>query len=161
MKVAEVLVVGSELNRVAKLRDVTTVSPESLEPYQEEIRAIESMYRSIWQFHVYLDFAKFDKQPVVALALHHELDFPNDALFLDEPANEPETMYKLLASDDVKGEIPMNHLAEIVESVDEETVRFRHGTDSDVKERLIAIIHKVNAKAAGAGEPKQLDIPGV
>jgi HD superfamily phosphohydrolase len=48
MKVAEVLVVGSELSRVAKLRDVITVSPESLEPYQEEIRAIESMYRSIW-----------------------------------------------------------------------------------------------------------------
>lgn len=161
MKVAEVLVVGSDLSRVAKLRDVTTVSPESLEPYQEEIRAIESMYKSIWQFHVYLDLAKFDKQPIVALALHQELDFPNDALFLEELNVGPDTMYKLLASKEIKGEIPMNHLSEVVERVDEEAVRFRHGTDVDTKARLMAIIHQVNVEVAEAGEPRQGNIPGV
>jgi HD superfamily phosphohydrolase len=161
MKVAEVLVVGSDLTRVARLRDVTDVSPERLEPYQEEIRAIESMYKSIWQFHVYLDFAKFEKQPVVALALHHELDFPNDALFLGELSDAPETMYKLLADKDITGEIPMNHLSEVVASIDEEAVRFRHGTDGDTKARLIEIIHQVNIKVGEAGESNQRDIPGV
>ncbi len=146
---------------MAKLRDVTTVSPESLEPYQEEIRAIESMYRSIWQFHVYLDFAKFDKQPVVELALHDKLDFPNDALFLQELPGGSDTMYKLLASKDIRGEIPMNHLSEVVESVDEEAIRFRNGSDRDTKTRLLAIIHRINAKAAEAKESKQRNILGV
>jgi hypothetical protein len=159
MKVAEVLVVGSNLGKVAQLRDVTSVSPEALKPYEDEIRAIEAMYKSIWQFHVYLDYAKFEKQPVVALALQHELSFPNDALFLDELATEPENMYKLLASDAVKGEIPMSHLAEIVESVDEEVVRFRHGANINAKERLIDIIHEVNAKIAAPTHPKQLNLP--
>jgi hypothetical protein len=113
------------------------------------------------QFHVYLDFAKFDKQPVVALALHEKLDFPNDALFVEELSGGPETMYKLLASKDIKGEIPMNHLSEVVESVDEEAIRFRNGTDSDTKTRLMAIIHRINAKVAEAEGSKQRDIPGI
>ena len=160
MKVAEVLVVGSDLKHVARLRDVTTVSPEALEPYQEEIRAIEGMYKSIWQFHVYLDYAKFEKQPVAALALREELDFPNDALFLEELANEPETIYKLLASRDVGGEIPMNHLSEVIERVDQEAMRFRHVKGDEKRAKLIELIHETNARSGAAGEAKQADIPG-
>jgi hypothetical protein len=163
MKIAEVLVVGSNLNKVAKLRDVTEVSPdpEALRPYQDEIRAIENMYKSIWQFHVYLDYAKFDRQPVVDMALHEELGFPNDALFLDELANEPETVYAILASKDVRGEIPPNHLSEVIERIDGEVVKFRHGEDTaNMKAWVLALIHEVTAKVSGPSTGAQLDIPG-
>ncbi|MGO9577722.1 MAG: hypothetical protein ACLPTQ_25710 [Terriglobales bacterium] len=105
MKVAEVLVVGSDLTRVAKLREVTSVSPEGLEPYQAEILAIERMYLSIWQLHVYLESAWFDKQPVLEWALSDELAFPNDALLVEELASEPRSVYSLLAGE-MRGEIP-------------------------------------------------------
>jgi len=160
MKIAEVLVVGSDLGKVAKLRDVTTVSPEALQPYEDEIRAIENMYKSIWQFHVYLDYAKFDKQPVVEMALHRELDFPNDALFREELRSEPVTTYKLLAGEYLQGEIPMNHLSEVIERVDEEVMKFRHSQDGVDQQRLVLLIREVYEKIAGSNKPTQMDLPG-
>jgi HD superfamily phosphohydrolase len=161
MKIAEVLVVGSNLDNVAKLRDVTTVSPEGLQPYEDEIRAIENMYRSIWQFHVFLDYAKFDKQPVVEMALHRELDFPNDALFREELKGEPVTTYKLLAGEYLQGEIPMNHLSEVIERVDEEVMKFRHLKGDVDQENLVLLIREVYEKIAQSETPRQMDLPDV
>jgi HD superfamily phosphohydrolase len=75
LKVAEVLVVGSDLSRAAQLRNLTQVSPEGLAPYEHEIVAVQDMYRSIWQFSAYLDLAFWYKQPVVEWALERELQF--------------------------------------------------------------------------------------
>jgi HD superfamily phosphohydrolase len=150
MKVAEVLVVGADLTRVAKLRDVTSVSPEDLEPYQTEIRAIENMYRSIWQFHVYLDHTWADKQPVIEWVLEERLAFPNDKLFGQELAAEHASAYALLANE-LKGEIAPDRLSEIIKRVDQEQDLIRlgnEGNEAELRERLLAIIHDVNAQAA-------------
>jgi len=80
MKVAEVLVVGADLSKAAQLKDLTTVSPEGLKPYESEIRAVQDMYLSIWQFHAYLDLPYWDKQPIVQQAFEREVKFPNDKL---------------------------------------------------------------------------------
>ncbi len=163
MKVAEVLVVGADLTRVARLRDVTSVSPEGLDPYQEEIRAIENMYRSIWQFHVYLDYAWFDKQPVVEWVLEDRLRFPNDKLFVQELASEEASVYSLLAKD-FRGEIPPNRLSEVIQRVDrdQEVVKLRHGGgESGLRARVLALIHEVSAKAATEGETGQMELPGL
>jgi hypothetical protein len=163
MKVAEVLVVGADQTRVARLRDVTSVSPESLEPYQEEIRAIENMYRSIWQFHVYLDYAWFDKQPVVEWVLQDRLGFPNDKLFVQELATEEASVYSLLAKD-FRGEIPPNRLSQVIQRVDrdQEVVKLRHGGGkSGLRARVLALIREVTAKAATDGETGQIELPGL
>lgn len=163
MKVAEVLVVGSDLSRVAKLRDVTTVSPEGLEPYQEEILAIESMYRSIWQLHVYLDYAWFGKQPVVESALVQKLGFPNDQLLLHELASEPKSVYTLLARD-LRSKIADDHMPAVVALLDQQTVKFRHARDEEaLRQIVLTAIGEVTAKAAAAaaGSSRQMGLPGV
>jgi hypothetical protein len=99
MKLAEVLVVGADLGKVSRLRDVTEISPEGLIPYQSEIRAIEDMYKSIWQFHVFIESSWFDKQPVVEVALKTELGYPNDQLLSQELANEPESPFGVLVKE--------------------------------------------------------------
>ena len=159
MKLAEVLVVGSDLSRIARLRDVTSVSPEGLEPYQEEILSIERMYLSIWQFHVYVDSSWSDKQPVVAWALEQELGFPNDKLLMEELSHETESLYGILAGE-LRGEIAPNHLSRVIERVDADFVRMRHGPIKDPRARLLSIIRGVTAEAAGDRAP-QLELPGM
>jgi ribonucleotide reductase alpha subunit len=161
MKVAEALVVGSELNNAAQLRDVTKVSPEGLEPYQAEIRAIEEMYRSIWQFHAFLDPAHWAKWPVVAWAFEILLTFNNDKLLAEELAKNGDGAYWLLATD-LKSEVPPKSLPDIIERVDVEMApRMRQAPDQvDPKDRLRAIIKEA---IAGGGPPRsvQLGLPGV
>ena len=161
MKVAEVLVVGADLSRVARLRDVTSVSPEGLEPYQTEIRAIENMYLSIWQFHVYLDYAWFDKRPVIEWALEERLTFPNDKLLVQELATEPSSVYAVLANE-LRGEVAPNRLSEIVRRVDQDhdLVKFGQGFDeAGLRERILAIIHDVNAEAAADISTANVRVP--
>ncbi len=97
MKVAEALVVGSDLGKSARLRDVTNISPDGLEPYQSEIRAVEEMYKSIWHFHAFLDPAYWDKQPIVALAFERALIFKNDRMLAEELSHESGGIYGLMA----------------------------------------------------------------
>ena len=159
LKVAEVLVVGQDLGRAAQLRNVTSVSPEGLEPYEREIVAIEDMYGSIWQFHAYLDLAYWDKQPLVEWAFERELKFPNDQLLADELAHDPRGTYHLLAGD-LREEIPPKWLPEVVRRVDAEVAtRARLGDETlDQRARLLAVIRDVLAMASGGGD-KQLDLP--
>jgi hypothetical protein len=161
LKVAEVLVVGPDLDHAAKLRNVTEVSSEGLKPYQDEIVAIEDMYRSIWQFHAYLDVAYWDKQPLVEWAFERELKFPNDQLLAEELSRDPRGAYHVLARD-LREEIPPKWLPEVVRRVDAEVgTRMRLGDESqDSHARLRAIIREVLA-AVSADAGSQPSLPGL
>jgi len=148
MKVAQALVVGSDLKRVAHLRDVSQVSPESLEPYQDEIQAVERMYRSIWQFHAFLDPAQFSKRALVAEVLHNKLGFPNDDLLSPHANADSESAYDLLAGQ-CKDEFAWNSLPLIVKRLDTEgETRMRHGTGETVLDRTRRIIREVTQPSA-------------
>lgn len=86
MKAAEALVVGSDLTRITHLRTVTNIydDPVELVPYQQEIKAVEDMYSSIWNLHVYVDVAHMDKKSLVAMVADEELGFANDPLLKNE-----------------------------------------------------------------------------
>jgi HD superfamily phosphohydrolase len=160
LKVAEALVVGSDLSKAAHLRNVTEVSPEGLGPYEHEIVAIEEMYRSIWQFHVFLDPTFWHKQPIVDWALSQKLGFPNDQLLVTEFADEPRGPYHLVAGA-LRHEIAPRWLPEVVERVDEEIAsRARFGEDLATEESLRAIIREVQAEIA-SGDGGQLPLPGI
>ncbi len=118
MKIAEALVVGADLAEVAHLRDVTKVSNEGLRPYEDEIRAVEEMYRSIWQMHVYLDASQMHKKSLVARALKEEVGFPNDMLLKgDEIENEPTNPYAKLATE-LFGDVAPNLIPRVVALLD-------------------------------------------
>jgi len=160
LKVAEVLVVGSDLSRAAQLRNLTRVSPEGLEPYEHEIVAVQDMYRSIWQFHGYLDFAFWDKQPIVEWAFERELKFLNDRLLSEELANENHGAYGLLAGS-LRDEIPPVWLTSVIKRVDEEVpTRMRRGGEADLTSKLKTIIREVLAEVGGDSKA-QLDLPGI
>lgn len=161
MKVAEVLVVGSDLSEAAHLRDVTKVSPEGLVPYENEIRAIEDMYKSIWQFHAFLDPAHWGKWPVVAWAFELSLKFPNDKMLAEELAKDGDGAYWLLATE-LKEEVPPKSLPLIIERVEAELApRMRHGPEhTDPRDRLRAIILEAVA-GRNPEHAQQLGLPGV
>jgi len=160
MKLAEVLVVGGDLKNVAKLRNLTDISPEGLAPYESEITAIEEMYKSIWQFHAFLESAWFEKQPVVAWVLERELGgFPNDRLLAEELAHEPDSPFRILATD-LKGDVAPNLLPRVVAKVDSEIagIRMRHGRrPAEIHSWLRGIIASASAPSAH----QQLEFPGI
>jgi HD superfamily phosphohydrolase len=158
MKVAEVLVVGSDLSNAAQLKDVTRVSHEGLQPYEDEIKAVQDMYLSIWQFHAYLDVAHWDKQALVAGAFEKQLKFPNDEFLSEELSRQQVGPYAMLATD-LKDEIAPAHLAAVVKRVDAE-IRARGPLEQDLKERLLGIIREVNAEQSALTD-NQLKLPGV
>lgn len=159
MKVAEALVVGAQLGLAAKLRDVTQVSPEGLEPYEREIKAIEDMYRSIWQFHAYLDASHWDKQPMVAWVLHEELGFPNDELLAKEFLKDADGPFHIIAGE-LRRQIPYARLPEIIARVDAEPVaRMRGDSTQAMRDHLMTIIRSVLAEAH-TGTQLNLDIDG-
>jgi HD superfamily phosphohydrolase len=156
MKLAEVLVVGSSMSRVAKLRDVTGVSPEGLKPYQKEIRAIENMYLSIWQLHVFLESTFYDKHPILSWVLERELGFRNDQLLSEELLHQPESVYRVLATE-LRDEFAPLLMPQIVARIDSEasSVRMRHGSSkSDARAWLRSIIRSVTS-----GQGSQLRLP--
>jgi HD superfamily phosphohydrolase len=158
MKVAEVLVVGGDVSKAAQLKDLTLVSPEGLQPYEDEIKAVQNMYRSIWQFHAYLDVAYWEKQPLVSWALERELTFRNDELLSAELSHETQGPYAVLINE-LKDEFAPIHVTTIVNRIGAE-VRARGHSDSDLQERLRSIIRQVNAEQGGT--PKtQMNLPGV
>ncbi|HEY6352247.1 MAG TPA: hypothetical protein VI636_22850 [Candidatus Angelobacter sp.] len=157
LKVAEVLVVGADFSKVAQLCDVTEISPEGLKPYQDEIVAIQEMYRSIWQFHVYLDAPYWDKQPLVEGALERQLGFPNDELLSKELSHESQTIYDLLAGP-LDEEIPTKWLPQIIERVDEEFAsRSRLGDREDDTTKLRKLIRSVITEYSNG----QIGLPGL
>jgi len=159
MKVAEALVVGSNLEKAARLRDVTVISPEGLEPYQREIRAIEDMYKSIWHFHAFLDVAYWDKQPIVALALGRVLDFPNDRMLADELSRECSGVYAMMAGE-MLGDIAPNVLPKVVQQIDSER-RMRLGKPAENdREKLLRIIREVSVTPSSSPD-RQMDLPGI
>lgn len=120
MKVAQALIVGSDLKRAHHLRDIRKVISVGLEPYEDEIRAIERMYMSIWQLHVFVDIAHLQKHRLVARVMEHEIGFPNDNLLsagFEEDESEPKTVYDVLASERWD-DIPLSLLPRIVEQLD-------------------------------------------
>jgi HD superfamily phosphohydrolase len=157
LKVAEVLVVGADLTKVAQLWNVTKISPEGLTPYQDEIQAIQEMYRSIWQLHVYLDLSHWDKQPLVMEALERELKFPNDELLSKELSHESQTVYDLLAGP-LNEEIPIKWLPQVIERVDQEFAsRSRLESSEDDKTKLRKLIREVIAEYSNG----QIGLPGL
>jgi HD superfamily phosphohydrolase len=160
MKVAEVLVVGADIGKAAQLRNLTDVSPEGLQPYQDEIRAVQDMYFSIWQFHAYLDVSFWDKQPIVEWALELKLGFPNDHLLEQELSRDRRGAYSLLAGK-LKGDIAPNSLPRIIRQVDAEAVgRMRLGQTTDHEADLRRIIREVNAEEK-VDDGNQPPLPGV
>jgi HD superfamily phosphohydrolase len=161
MKVAQVLVVGSDLHKAARLREVTKVSEEGLEPYQREIQAVEDMYRSIWQFHAYIDPTYWDKQPLVEWAFERILRFPNDELLSVELAQEPRGPYHHLVQD-LEEEIAPRWLPAIVGRVDEQfaSTRMRLGASEQISDTLKRIIREVTADVAKQDDA-QLELPGI
>jgi hypothetical protein len=77
---------------------------------------------------------------------------------LEELASEPDSVYKLLAGE-LRGEVPTNHLPEIIGRLDQEAVRWRHGDGQDNRKNVLTIIPEVTAKAAAAGASKQMELP--
>ena len=161
LKVAEVLVVGSDITKAAQLRNLTEVSTERLlVPYQKEIRAVQDMYSSIWQFHAYLDVSFRDKQPVVAWELERKLGFPNDRLLEGEFLSDQQSAYSLLAGA-LKDDIAPSLLPSIVKQVDEERLgRMRFGEKADLESHLRRIIREVNA-AQSVEEQDEQPLPGL
>ena len=161
LKVAEVLVVGSDFSKVAQLKDLTQVTPEGLKPYQDEILAVQEMYRSIWQFAAYLDLAYWEKQPVVEWALERELQFPNDRLLADELARDDRGVYGLLAGP-LRDEIAPNRLSAVIDRIDAEVpARMRLSeAKQDLTSKLQKIINEVSAASVGQDD-HQLKLPGM
>jgi hypothetical protein len=159
LKVAEVLVVGSDLSKAAQLHNVTEISPEGLEPYEKEIKAIQEMYFSIWQFHAYLDLAFWDRQPVVQWVLERELGFLNDKLLSEELEHEVPGAFHLLAGP-LRDEIPPKLLAQVIERVEEEKpARMRLGGQQELEIKLKSIIRDVLAEEGKRGA-EQPGLPG-
>lgn len=155
MKAADVLVVGADPANVAKLRDVTNVSPEGLLPYQEEIRAIEEMYKSIWQFHVFVESSRFEKQPVVAWVLERELHFPNDQLLTEELAHERPSVFGLLATD-LRDDVAPNLLPGITKRIDADLGS--RGWSPEQPEEIKAWLRRIIAETT-AGQYLELPVP--
>ncbi len=158
MKVAEVLVVGGDVSKAAQLKDLTRVSPEGLQPYEDEIKAVQNMYRSIWQFHAFLDVAYWEKQPLVSWALERKLTFPNDELLSAELSHEVHGPYAVLINE-LRDEFAPIHAPAIVSRIGAE-VRARGQADADLKERLRSIIREVNVEEGGTSN-SQMNLPGV
>jgi hypothetical protein len=122
---------------------VSRVTPEPLGPYQQELVAVEQMYRSIWKFHVFLDPSHLQKQALAAVVASSILSFPNDALLERQRAARAssDNPYDLLAGP-LRGEFPPNLLPEIVRRID--TDARREGTEP-VRDQLQRIIREAYA----------------
>ncbi len=151
MKVAEVLVMGSDLSKAAQLKDLTDISPEGLSPYEQEIRAVQDMYLSIWQFHAYLDVAFWSKRAVVAWALERKLNFDNDKLLETELSRDSDGPYALLAGK-LRDDIAPVYLPALIKRVDAELTTRMRGRGKDLESELRSIIREVNAEESANGE---------
>ena len=146
MKVAAALVVGRDMTKVARLRDVTDICKEGLVPYQSEIRAVEEMYRSIWQFHVFLDGAHFRKWRLLVNSLNERhLHFPNDALLMADLERKAEKDAYYILATDLKDKAAVEDLPRILERLDT-VVRNRQGSTKPESVALEAIEHVTRQK---------------
>lgn len=99
MKVSKSLMMGENHTKVAylsQLGEIFEEAKEELSPYSMEIQAIENMYKSIWQFHVFVDVRFTDKMPVISKVIEKMLGFKNDRLLSYEPEKEESSIYHLL-----------------------------------------------------------------
>jgi HD superfamily phosphohydrolase len=143
MKAAQALVVGADLGRVTYLRNVGSIDKEQLQPYNEEITAVENMYRAIWQLHVYLDSSQLHKAQIVETIAAELIHFPNDELLRKSETPDPENPYALLVGD-LRDKFPQERLTRIIEQLDAEGIaRMRHGIAEDARARAVRIIQKV------------------
>lgn len=152
MKVAHALVVGNNLKKVGRLRTVTKIygGLDDLKPYQDEIQSIESMYKSIWRFHIYLDTAYSDRVAVVKAVAHQELRFPANALMNngedDAPAIQENVFSRLMMSHH-QGKYAPDHLPLIIKELDEVHTRFRNTPDTSIDAAdaiIVDAIERVN-----------------
>lgn len=149
LKLAEVLMVGSDLANVRQLREVGAFSPD-LKPYQDEINAVEDMYDSIWSMHCFLAAAHFDDRHLVAKYISYKLEERNDPLLAEEleRLDAPEE-WRLLC-DEFGKLVAWAQWPTVIREV--RTSRARHGT-GDAKERLRAIIREETGN-----DPEQLEL---
>jgi HD superfamily phosphohydrolase len=136
MKVAHALVVGNDLTNVSHLRTVTKIygDSEQLSPYEQEIQAIEDMYRSIWRMNIYVDTAFRDRRAVVALASAKELHFQNDGLLANASEEGPlaeRNEYDILA--EREGKFAFDDLPYVVRALDGLCAQTRHRLVSETE----------------------------
>jgi HD superfamily phosphohydrolase len=154
MKVAAAIVVGRDLTQAARLRDVTTVTPEGLGPYQAEIRAVEEMYRSIWCLHVYLDKALFGRWKLLAnrLAAPDNIGFPNDGLLmadLERSVDKTDLFYVLANNENA---LPLVDLPSIIMRI--AAVRRLRQRPADPQSVVQDIIRQELGQRYGEGQQK-------
>src|SRR5205085_3813557 len=121
----------------------TSVCNEGLKPYQDEIRAVEEMYRSIWQLHGYLDMSQIDKKLLVANAFEHEVRFPNDALLIPELESYGlDSPYDLLARD-LREEVAPIDLPRVIARLDAAISGFQRFGKKDSRELVRRVINEI------------------
>jgi hypothetical protein len=128
MKLAHALVVGGDLTRAVHLRDLAELYGDTVAPFQDEIRAVEKMYKAIWQLHVYLDPSQMHKASVVKGEIARAIGFPNDGLLeleLQENIGE-KNEWDILA--ERSGDVAPNQLGDVLRHLDMPASRSRGAT---------------------------------
>lgn len=149
LKVAHALVVGNDLTNVSHLRTVATIygDAEQLIPYEQEIKAIEDMYKSIWRMNIYVDAAFRDRRAIVALASVKRLHFQNDGLLANEPDEGPvfeRNEFDILA--ECEDKFAFEKLPAVVRALDELRSQARHRllTSVEMQEMVMQAIQIAN-----------------
>ena len=156
MKLADVLVVGTDLSRVDHLKNICNVNHEpGLGPYQEEVRAISKMYESIWKMHIFLDRRHLHKALEVAKITEELLGFHNDGLLhkdLDEEFQDEDCPYTLMATTEAKRIAPDDRQRVITE-LDNLVLRNRSGEVNTRQMFETALANVLAAKSSKGSGP--------
>lgn len=152
VKIAEALVVGSNLSNARHLRNVSRSSNDrfhkELQPYEAEIRAIEDMYTSIWHLHAFLDPDFTYKASIVEKVLHDQLGAPIDGLMKKiKPENE-KNCYDFVA-DNFKVKYGNEVLPKIMQKLDkpESAIYRNRKKNRNQSELAMDAINKANQEA--------------
>jgi phosphoglycolate phosphatase-like HAD superfamily hydrolase len=157
MKIAKALVVGNDLARARHLRDVAGRDGEpyhhELLPFQREVTAIEEMYQSIWQFHVFLDVDHERKASLVRRVLFERLKAPNDEL-LESELPVASNRYDFIA-EELWGQFGFDQLPRVIETLD--ALPVRHRFERGAKTERDLAVRAVESLFEAKG---QLELPG-
>lgn len=147
VKIARALVVGTNWRMPRFLREVADKAPPALSaelmPYQKELRAIEDMYDSIWQFHAFIDSDQVGKAKLAEYLLGVAVDEVNDPL-LAVGIDNADGFWSELFSEEQKSKFLADELPAIVKMVDENpSLRHRFREAEDFPALVDEVIQKV------------------
>jgi HD superfamily phosphohydrolase len=157
MKLAKALLMGdSDKRPIVHLREVTKVGGNTLNPYENEIHAIEEMYRAIWQFHVFVDSAYFKKRKIVERYVSHTLNFPNDDLLVHEDSAADPGPYDML--DEMNHLVAFADVPAVLQKLDAtSTPLLRFGDQQDYYGLVLDAIHEVRGRLPIKGSEDRRD----